>query len=165
MGAGEAALMSEMRRVARALVERRSERIESRHAVAESKQRLEAALVRARLEGASAFTHAWHEVDGKAMLEASYAPPPSMQRLLQAISVVMVLLLAATAWAIATQEGAIAFLVPLVTVFAILGLPLVTLGLGSRRAAEEARIAKAIRVALLDEEERLPPQQRWKDED
>ena len=85
--------------------------------------------------------------------------------MLQAISVVMVLALAATGWAIATQEGAIAFLVPMVTVFAILGLPIVTLGLGSRRAAEEARIAKAIRVALLDEEERLPPQQRWKDED
>jgi len=157
--------MSEMRRVARALVERRTERVESRHPLAESRQRLEAALGRARLEGASAFTHAWHDAGGKAVLDLSYAPPLRLQRMLQAISVVMVLALAATGWAIATQEGAIAFLVPMVTVFAILGLPIVTLGLGSRRAAEEARIAKAIRVALLDEEERLPPQQRWKDED
>ena len=35
----------------------------------------------------------------------------------------------------------------------------------AQREAEEARIRKAIRVALLDEEERLPPRQRWPDED
>lgn len=157
--------MSEMRRVARALVERRTERIESRHPLAESKRRLEDALARARPRGASAFALAWHDDGGKAVLEVSYAPPASLQRLLQAISVAMALALVAAGWAIATQEGAIAFLVPLFTVFAILGVPLVTLGLGSRRTAEEARIQKAIRVALLDEEERLPPPQRWKDED
>lgn len=154
-----------MRRVARALVERRTERFESRHPLADSRQRLEAALGRARIAGASAFTHAWQEADGKAVLEASFAPPPSLQRLLQAISVALALALAAAGWAILTQEGAVAFLVPMVTVFAILGLPLVTLGLGSRRMAEEARIGKAIRVALMDEEERLPAPQRWKDED
>ena len=154
-----------MRRVARALVERRSERIESRHPPAESRARLEAALARARLEGASTFTITWQGGNGRAVLEASYAPPASLQRWLRVISILMVLAMAASGWAIATQEGAIAFLIPLLTVFAILGLPLVILGLGSRRTAEEARIAKAIRVALLDEEERLPAPQRWKDEE
>ena len=157
--------MSEIRRVARALVERRTERVESRHPLDESKARLEAALARARVEGASAFTPAWQEAGGHAVLEASYAPPPRLHRLLQGLSLAMALALAGSAWAIATQEGSIAFLVPLATGFAILGLPLVILGLGSRRTAEEARIAKAIRVALLDEEERLPKPQRWEDED
>jgi hypothetical protein len=154
-----------MRRVARALVERRSERIESRHPLPESRARLAAALERARLQGASAFSFTWQDAQGLAVLEATYAPTPGLQRLLQVLSALMALGIAASAWAITTREGAIAFLVPLVTVFAILALPLVVLGLGSRRAAEEARIAKAIRVALLDEEERLPRAQRWEDED
>ena len=157
--------MSEMRRIARALVERRSERVASRHPLAESKARLEAALVRARLEGASTFTATWHAEDDRAVLEAAYAPAPRVQLALQVTSVGMVLALAASGWAIATQEGAIAFLIPLLTVFAILALPLVVLGLGSQRSAEEARIGKAIRVALLDEEERLPARQRWNDEE
>jgi hypothetical protein len=86
-------------------------------------------------------------------------------RLLKALSAGMALAVAASAWAIATQEGALQFLLPLSTVLAILALPFVALGLASQREAEEARIRKAIRVALLDEDESLPPRQRWDDEE
>ena len=47
----------------------------------------------------------------------------------------------------------LAFLVPLITVLAILAFPLVVVAIGSQREAEEARIAKAIRGALTDEDE------------
>ena len=154
-----------MRRTARALVETRSERFESRHGLADSKARLEAALARARPEGRSVFTQGWSEVDGRPVLDATFAPPPRIGRILKALSLGMALALGASAWAIATQEGAMAFLVPLFTVLASLAIPFVALGLGSQREAEEARIRKAIRVALLEEEERLPQRQRWADEE
>ena len=66
---------------------------------------------------------------------------------------------------IATQEGTLRFLLPLFTVFAALAVPFVALGLGAQREAEEARIRKAIHVALLDEAQRMPPRQAWKDEE
>ena len=40
---------------------------------------------------------------------------------------------------------------PIAGALAILALPCVFVGLGSQREAEEARILKAIRVALTDE--------------
>jgi len=157
--------MSEMKRAARALVEVRSESFESRHALEESKARLADALGRARAEGRSVFTTAWSADGGRAVLVARFAPPATTLRLLQALSGGMAIAVAASAWAIATQEGALQFLLPLSTALAILALPFVALGLGSQREAEEARIRKAIRVALLDEEERLPARQRWADDE
>ncbi len=157
--------MSEMKRAARALVEVRSERFESRHALEESKARLAEALERARATGRSVFTPAWSAEGDRAVLEARFAPPASTVRLLKALSAGMALAVAASAWAIATQEGSVQFLLPLTTVLAVLALPFVALGLGSQREAEEARIRKAIRVALLDEEDRLAPRQRWDDEE
>ena len=157
--------MSEMKRAARALVEVRSERFESRHALEESQARLADALGRARVEGSSVFTPVWSADGRRAVLEARFAPPVAILRLLKALSAGMALAVAASAWAIATQEGALQFLLPLSTVLAILALPFVALGLASQREAEEARIRKAIRVALLDEDESLPPRQRWDDEE
>ena len=63
------------------------------------------------------------------------------------------------------ERGPAQFMLPLFTVLAILGLPFVALGLASQRDAAESRLRRAIRVALLDEAERLPPPQRWEDED
>jgi len=156
--------MSELRRAAKALVDQRSERFASRHPLEESKARLDSAIERARASGSSAFTAEWRMEGDRAVLEAQFAPNPRTQLLLQGLSIVMALLVVASAWAIATQEGSLKFLLPLFTALAILALPFVALGLGSQRAAEEARILKAIRVALLDEEERLA-RQRWDDED
>jgi hypothetical protein len=157
--------MSEMRRTARALVETRTERFESRHGLAASQARLAESMARARPAGRSVFTPAWSEDGGRAILDATFAPPARTGQLLKGLSIGMALALGASAWAVATQDGATAFLLPLFTVLASLALPFVALGLGSQREAEEARIRKAIRVALLDEEERLPPRQRWADEE
>lgn len=157
--------MSELRRTARALVEQRVERFESRHSLAESQTRLAGALDRARPFGSTVFTPSWDTEGGRVVLAAAFAPPPRVLRVLQGLSIGIALALAASAWAIATQDGATRFLLPLTTAFAILALPFVALGLGSQRAADETRIVRAIRAALLDEEERLPPPQRWNDED
>ena len=157
--------MSELKRAARSLVETRTERFESRHGVEESGRRLNEALERIGPAGATTFTTRWGEENGHATLEARFAPVPRTQRLLQVFSLGMSLAVAASAWAIATQEGPLQFALPLFTLLAILALPFVALGLASHRDAAEARIRRAIRVALLDEPERLPPAQRWEDED
>lgn len=158
--------MSEMRRAARALVERRTERFESRHDLETSQRRLAEALARARLATDATFVVAWEHAAGMPVLEASFLPSRRTLALLQATSVAMIALLALSAWVLArTQEGAWRFLLPLFTVLAILALPFVTLGLASSREARESRIRRAIRVALQDADETFPPQQRWADED
>ena len=151
MGAREAPLMSELRRTARELVETRCERFESRHALAESKARLAAALERAHAAGSTMLTLSWSAAGERGVLDARFAPPAATQRILKVLSIGMALAVAASAWAIVAEEGTLRFLLPLFTALAILALPFVALGLGSARAAEEARIRKAIRVALLDE--------------
>jgi hypothetical protein len=157
--------MSELKRAARALVETRTERFESRHDLARSQSRLEAAVARIAGTGATVFTPAWREEQGRAVLEARFAPPRRTLRLLNSISLAMALAVAASAWAIATQEGPAQFALPLFTVLAILALPFVALGMASQRDAAEARLRRAIRVALLDEQERMPAPQRWEDEE
>jgi hypothetical protein len=157
--------MSEMRRAARALIETRSERFESRHALAESKARLDAALARLGVAGSTVFTPLWGEEGGRPVLEARYEPPARTLRLLKLLSLGMALAVAASAWAIATMDGPLQFLLPLSTALAILALPFVALGLGSQREAHEARLRRAIRTALLDEPERMPAPQRWDDEE
>lgn len=160
-------MASETRRAAKALIERRVERFESRHALDESKARLQAALATSSLKGRVVFTPSWGTDGGKAVLDAEFAPPPRTQCFLKAMSLAMSLLVAASLWAaVAPQSGAtLAYLLPLVTGFAILALPFVFVALGSNREAEEARIRKVIRVALLDEEEKRPQQQRRNDAD
>lgn len=157
--------MSELKRAARSLVETRTERFESRHGLAQSRRRLDEALKRIGPPGATTFTTHWGEENGRATLEARFAPAPRTQRFLQLFSLGMSLAVAASAWAIATQEGPLQFALPLFTLLAILALPFVSLGLASQRDAAEARIRRAIRVALLDEPERFPAPQRWDDED
>ena len=157
--------MSELKRAARALVETSTVRFESRHGLAESKARLEQAIARIGATGPTLFTTAWSEADGRAALEARFAPVPRTLRLLKGLSLGMAFAVGLSAWAIATQEGSVQFILPLFTVLAMLALPFVALGLGSHREAAEARIKRAIRVALQDEAERMPAPQRWEDED
>ena len=147
--------MSEARRAARALVERRTERFVSRYGVDESRRRVASALA-----GASprrvVFAPSWREESGRAVLEATFSPPARTQRFLSITSVVMTLLVAASAWALLAPgtDAALRWLLPLSTAFAILALPFVFVALGSQREADEGRLRKALRVALLDEEER-----------
>lgn len=157
--------MSEMRRAARALVETRTERFESPHGLDASKARLARARERIGDHPATLAAFDWSEADGRALLDVRFAPPPRTHRMLKLFSAAMAALVAASAWAIAMEEGTLRFLLPLFTVLAILAVPFVALGLGSQRAAEESRIARAIRAALRDEDEKLPAPQRWEDED
>ncbi|MGE5093684.1 MAG: hypothetical protein ACM3SO_01005 [Betaproteobacteria bacterium] len=158
--------MSEMRRAARALVERRTERFESAHDLGTSQRRLAGALERARLAPDPTFRITWLEGADRPVLEASFLPARRTVLLLRMLSLAMLGLLVSTVWVLTqTQEGTSRFLLPLFTVLAILALPFVTLGLASSREAREARIRKAIRVALKNEDERFPPAQRWPDED
>ena len=159
--------MSEARRAARALVERRTERFESRYGMEESRRRLESGLANSPPPGRVVFERTWQEEAGRPILEARFSPPARTQRFLTGASVAMTLLIAASAWALFAPgtDAALRWLLPLSTAFAILALPFVFVALGSQREAEESRIRKAIRVALLDEEERLPPRQKWDDEE
>lgn len=153
-------MASEARRAAKALIEHRVERFESRHAAEESRSRLESALANARPEGRVVFTPRWDSAGPLCVLNAEFAPAPGIQRFLKAASIAMSLLLAASAWLIFTPrpEGdALGFLLPLFTGLAILALPFVFVAMGSNREAEEARIRKAIRVALIDDDARHPP--------
>jgi len=158
--------MSEMKRAASALVESRTERFESVHPLAESRARLERAMARARLVAGPQFVPEWREEGGKAVLEARFLPPRGIHALLRAISVALVLLIAASAYElISIPTGALRLLLPGFTVLCILGLPLFTLALNSQREAHESRIRRAIREALLDQDPAFPPPHRWPDED
>jgi hypothetical protein len=158
--------MSEMKRAARSLVETRTERFESRRSLEDSKARLDAAIAKLGLKGAAQFRATWLDEGGKAILQAEFSPRARTRKVLLASSLLLSLLVLESAWLIAAgEEGTARYLVPLFTGLSILGFPFVTLALSSNRAAEESRILKAIRVALLEEEERHPPPQRWADED
>jgi hypothetical protein len=156
--------MSETRRTARALVAHRTERFESRHDRGESERRLARALERVR--DAGDFGRTWLDEGGTTVLQADFPPSRPVLRTLQLLSVGMLGLVAACVWVLRQPgEGAERFLLPLFTALSILGLPFVTLGLGSARAAREARICKAIRVALQDEDPAFPPAKKWDDEE
>ena len=157
--------MSEMKRAARRLVETRTEAFASRHPLAESRARLEAALQRAHLTPDETFEAAWSEAEGRATLTATFRPAPSTRWLLHGFSVAFILLGIATAYVLTDKgAGSMPFLVPLTLVLAILGFPFVSLALASQRDAREASIARAIRAALQDEEQAYPAARKW-DED
>lgn len=158
--------MSEMRRAAKALVERRTERFESRHTLADSKARLDRQIAKAKLSGASRFVPGWSDEGGKVILTAEFLPRARTQAVLTMSSLVLTLLVLASVWLpFTTDEGALRYLVPMFTGMSILAFPFVALALSSNRAAEESRILKAIRVALLDEDEKYPKRQHWDDEE
>ena len=147
-------MRSEMRRVANALVETQSENFATRHPFAESKSRLDAAIA-SRKPRLSIVEAQWSESAEGPRAEVRTRPAPAVGRMLMASSIVLTLLIAASVWIVfAPGEATSAkFLVPLITLLGILGLPLVIVGLGSQREAENERLRRAIRHALLDEQE------------
>lgn len=158
--------MSETTRTAKALIESHVERFESRHNLEESQQRLATSLKNAHLDGRVAFTPHWKSEGSATILEAAFDPAPKTQRVLKSLSIVITLLILAAVWAaISSSEPALAWLLPIFTVMVVLAFPFVFVAMGSNREAEESRIRKAIRVALVDEDPAYPPPQRWKDED
>ena len=147
-------MASETSRIARALVASHGESFASRHTRAESEARLAAALAPIHATRCR-FESRWREDSAGLVLDAEYRPVPGIRLFLQATSIVLVALIASSVWAVvgAKDEGALAFLVPLATALAILGFPFMVVAIGSQREAEEARIRKAIRRALTDEDE------------
>src|SRR5688500_17200380 len=145
--------MSEMRRAAASLLERRTERYVSNHGLEESRQRLAQALARSQHHDLAAFTPRWSEEAGKVVLEVAYEPAKRVKLFLQLTSIVFALLLGASAWVLLSDAdyGALGFLLPLGTVLGVLGFPFVTLAFASARAAREAQARRAIRRALEDD--------------
>ena len=157
--------MSDMRRAARRLVEARSESFESRHTVEESGRRLDRALDRLPRADRN-FKASWSGGDGDgAMLTVTFAPPPRTLRFLKMLSIAMALLVTAAIAAWFVANDALAWMATITAVLAFLGFPLVILGMASHQDAREARIRRAIKIALQDADEKFPPAQRWKDED
>jgi hypothetical protein len=157
--------MSELRRAARRLVEPRTESFETDYTVEESQRRLEAALAKLP-EAERSFRASWSGGDGDAaMLTATFEPSRRTQRFLKAFSLAMALLmaLALASWFVA--DGALPWLATITAILAFLFFPFVILGISSHQDARESRIKRAIRIALKDEDEKLPAPQRWADED
>ena len=158
--------MSEITRISKALIESRVERFESRHGLIQSQQRLAASLASARLDKRVVFTPNWKTESSVTILQARFDPAAKTQRFLKTMSIAITLLIIGAVWAaMSSSEPALAWLLPIFTVLVVLAFPFVFVAMGSNREAEESRIRKAIRVALIDEDPAYPPPQRWKDED
>jgi hypothetical protein len=147
-------MASEMRRMAKALVETRQESYRSRHPLEESKLRVDAALASLATK-ASHFERSWRDDAGSVALDVRFSPAPATRRFLQASSIALTLLVACAAWALIApgEDRPVRFLVPLAAAFGVLAFPFVVVALGSQREAQEARIRKALARALTDEDE------------
>ena len=147
-------MRSEVRRIAMALVQTTTESFATHHPQAESERRL-AAAIEARRPRLSIVEVAWADGAEGPRVEVRSRPAPHVRHFLVASSVALTMLLASSAWVIlsSAEPAPMKFLVPLVAVLGILAFPLVVVGLGSQREAEESRLRRAIRHALLGEEE------------
>jgi len=144
---------SEMRRAARALVESRVETFAPESAPGPARERLERALERVGPPRAFVLAGRWSEREGRPVYDATFDPAPGTRRFLNGLSAVLVGLVAASAWALASEgaPAAARFLLPLAAGLGIVAMPLVVIGVATRREAEESRVRRAIRAALEEE--------------
>lgn len=154
--------MSEMRRAARGLVETRTFTFESRHPLEESQRRFAAVVQSVPIWPRPRAN--WQSSGAVTTLSAEFPPSPRTRTFLSGLSLGMAILVAASAWALMRASGSLAFLLPLITVLAILGFPLLVVALASQREARESTFAKAVRAALGDEDAGYPPPKRWDDD-
>ena len=147
-------MASEMRRIAMLLVERRTEAFASRHPREESERR-----VRQALEGfvpkGMVYEMAWRDEGGAAHLDVTYAPSRGTRSFLNAMSIVLLLLLAACVWAYTAgaAPAPVRIMLVIFTVLALLAFPFVVVAFGSRREAEESVLRRRVRKAIVEEEE------------
>src|SRR4051812_30531086 len=127
-------MASEMRRMAKMLVERRTEAFESRYGREDSARRVGDAIAGFTARG-MVFDTAWREEAGATWLDVSFAPSRGTRFFLNATSAVLSLLLAATLWSFVApgEEPAGRFLIGLSTLLAVLAFPFVVVAYGSRR--------------------------------
>src|SRR5947199_6149939 len=146
-------MASEMRRMAKLLVERHTDAFASRYPRTESERRVKAAM-----EGfapkAMVYDTAWRDEAGATFLDVTFMPSRGTQSFLQSASLVAALLLAATLWALMAPGEAAGgrILIVIVTLLAILAFPIVVVGYASRRDAEEATLRRRLRKAIVEEE-------------
>lgn len=155
--------MSESRRLARSLVEPEPFTLDSGFSRVESIERLRHATraFRTTLEGervtivapSARLEARWEGGGDSVRLVGEFRPGRRMGIALQVLSLVFLLLVAASGWLLwRSDAGAARFLVPLVTVLGVLALPFVVTGMASTGEADRSRIRKALRVALRGEE-------------
>jgi hypothetical protein len=151
--------VSEMRRAAASLVQRRVERFESRYGLEESRSRVDDALARSQHHDLAFFVPEWNVEDGKVTLQANFEPAARIALVLRIASLAFVAMVAASAWVLLSAEdhGALGFLLPLATGLGVLAFPFVTLALASNRAAREAQVRRAVRRAIVEDDSRVPP--------
>lgn len=170
--------MSEARRYAKALSGVRERSFESRFSAEDSAARLKAALAgeKLELEGDRVVIRAhraryegrWVAGDQGARLEGRFVPLPSTRMQLTGLSILLTIMVLASVRALMVEvEGAaVRYLLPAVTTISVLFfMPLFIMALGAAREGDEARIERAMRVALEDLDAKMPPPQKWKDEE
>ena len=142
-----------MRRMARLLVERRSEAFESRYPQDESVRRMERATAGFAPRGMN-YATSWRESAGKPTLDVTFSPSRRTSRFLNVMSAILTLLLAATIWALMMpgEPPVSRVLISVFTLLALLAFPFVIVAFGARREAEEATLRRAIRKAIVEEE-------------
>ena len=142
--------MSELRRAARRLVETRREAFESRYPLEDSKRRLEAGLAKIPAPERS-FAQAWSGDEAHPVLTASFDPAPRILRFLKLFSVILGLVMAGAVASWFVSDGALPWVATISAALAFLFFPFVILGLSSHQDARDARIKRAIRIALLED--------------
>src|SRR5258706_8717990 len=149
-------MASEMRRMAKLLVESRRESFESRYSREESAVRVER-VTAGIAPRAMVFEISWRESPGAPILDVTFSPSPGTRRFVNMMSAVLTLLLAATVWALVTpgEPPVSRVLIAVIMMLALLAFPFVMVAYGSRREAQEANLRRAIRKAIVDEE-RVP---------
>lgn len=168
--------MSEASRYARALATSRERSFSGRHPVEESKRRLAAALKgdrvafegdRVRIRTSSAlYEGAWVASMEGARLEGRFVQRPAVRWQLTGLSVLLALMMLASFVSVLREGGAERFAIPGVTALMVLFfMPLYIVALGSAREGDESRLERAMRVALEDLDPKMPPPQKWKDEE
>ena len=129
-------MASEMRRMAGLLVERRSESFESRYSREESAMRVERVTAGIAPKG-MVFETSWRESPGAPILDVTFSPSPGTRRLLNIVSAILALLLAATVWALMMpgEPPVSRVLIAVFMMLALLAFPFVMVAYGSRREA------------------------------
>jgi len=99
-------------------------------------------------------------------LEGRFVPRPATRIYLVGISLFLTLMIIGSIASVLAGGGNERFILPGITALASLFLmPVFILAMGSAREGDESRIERAMRVALEDMDPKMPPQQKWNDEE